>query len=98
MTDSANNPWSPENRQKAADRVYDSISMLERLATGWAPDPFESPEEQAKDRKQVYDANLQFLKNTLVNEYYDGYLDKKRVQDAIDAAEANPIEGGGIEG
>ena len=91
MAELQNNPWSPENREKAANGVYDSISMLERLATGWAPDPFESPEEQAKDRKQVYDANLQFLKNTLVNEYYEGYLDTKRVEDAIAAAEANPV-------
>jgi hypothetical protein len=98
MAELQNNPWSPENRQKAANAVYDSITMLDQLAAGWAPDPFESPEEQAKDRKQVYDSNLQFLKNALVNEYYEGYLDKKRVQDAIDAAEANPPEGGGIEG
>jgi hypothetical protein len=72
--------------------------MLDQLATGWAPDPFETSEEQAKDRKLVYDANLQFLKNALANEYYEGYLDKERVQAAIDAAEANPPEGGGIEG
>ena len=98
MTIPSRDPWSPENRQKAANAVYDSITVLDKLASGWSTDPFESPEEQAKDRKLVYDNNLQFLKNALVNEYYEGYLDKERVQAAIDAAEANPIEGGGGEG
>ena len=91
MTDSAYNPWSPENRQKAANAVYDSITMLDQLAAGWAPDPYETPEEQAKDRKQVYDNNLQFLTNALTNEYYEGYLDKKRVEDAIAAAESSEL-------
>jgi hypothetical protein len=91
MPNSSYNPWSPENREKAANSVYDSIKVLEDLANGLGIDPHESPEEQAESKKQAYDGNLQFLKNTLVNEYYEGYLDAKRVQDAIDAAEANPV-------
>ena len=98
MAELQNNPWSPENRQKAANAVYDSITMLDQLATGWAPDPYETPEEQAKDRKLIYDTNLSFLKNSLTNPYYEGYLDKKRVEDAIAAAEANPPENSNIEG
>lgn len=91
MTNPLNNPWSAERREKAATAVYDSIKVLEDLGNGLGIDPHDSPEEQAESVKQSYDANLQFLKNTLESEYYEGYLDTKRVQDAIDTAEANPV-------
>jgi len=92
------NFWSEETRQKAANNVYHSIDLLEKLSAGWAPDPYESPSEQLKQRTDMYESNLQFLKNTLNEEYYEGFLDTKRVEDAIAAAEANPIKGGGGEG
>ena len=85
------NFWSDESRQKASNNVYHSIDLLEKLNTGWAPDPYESPSEQLKQRTELYEANLQFLKNALNEEYYKEFLDAKRVQDAIDAAEANPV-------
>lgn len=91
MTQAQFDPWSPEDRQKAANNVYDSITVLEQLQEGWSPDPSASPDERAEMRKQIYDANLQFLKNALVNEYYKGFLDTKRVEDAIAAAEAAEI-------
>jgi hypothetical protein len=91
MTQAKFDPWSPENRQKAADRVLDSIQVLEDLQKGWSPDLSSSPEDQAEMKKQVYDANLQFLKNTLKEPYYEGFLDTKRVEDAIAAAEAAEI-------
>ena len=82
--------WDPAVRQQAANNVYDSIPVLEKLATGWKPDPFETPEEREKIAQEIYDSNLSFLKSVLVTPYYEGVIDAKRVQDAIDAAEANP--------
>lgn len=93
-----NDIWDPAVRQRAANNVYDSIAVLEKLATGWQPDPYETPEERAKLAKEMYDSNLSFLKNALTSPYYEGFLDTKRVEDAIAAAEANPPEGNGIEG
>jgi len=90
--------WDPAIRQKSADNVYDSITVLEKLANAWNPDPNDTPERQAELKKRVYDTNLEFLKNALASDYYEGYLDAKRVEDAIAAAEANPPEGGGGEG
>jgi hypothetical protein len=87
---------SPEIRERAANAVYDSITMLELIANGELFSGFS--EERAKQRKDMYDSNLNFLKKSLTHEYYEGYLDKERVEAGIAAAEANPPEGSNIEG
>ena len=83
--------WSDENRQRATNGVYHSIEMLEKLAEGWIPDPWETPETIKQQRQEAYDSNLKFLKLALNHEYYEGFLDKERVQAAIDVAESNPL-------
>ena len=88
---SEENFWSDEFRTRAANNAYHSIDVLERLESGWRPDREESPEEVARLSADLYNNNLDFLKGVLDNPYYEGFIDRKRVQDAIDAAEANPV-------
>lgn len=85
------NFWSDEFRTRAANNAYHSIDLLERLDTGWRPGQDESPEEVARLSADLYSFNLSFLKGVIDNPYYDGFIDRKRVQDAIAAAEANPV-------
>lgn len=75
--------WSDENRQRAANAVYDSISMLEKLEQGWCPDQFETPEKKEKMCDDVFNANLGLLKNALESDYYGEFLDRARVEEAI---------------
>lgn len=91
MTSQDDYMWSDEVRQKAAESVYHSIADLEKVASGEPFDRFETAEENEKIRAERYKTSLQFLKNSLTHSYYEGFLDKKKVQDAIDAAEANPV-------
>jgi len=82
--------WSEEFRTRAANNAYHSIEALERATSSWTPDRFESAEENDRLRNDLYNSNLNFLKGVLNDPYYEGFIDRKRVQDAIDAAESNP--------
>ena len=88
---SENDLWSDEFRTRAANNTYHSIDLLEKIESGWMPEPSETPEERKKLTAEMYNLNLAFLKNAVDNPYYEGFIDRKRVEDAIAAAEANPV-------
>jgi len=78
---------------QAQSGVYDSIDMLERLHKdpGFT-DPGGSSEERAELKRQIHGSNLQFLKNVLELPYYEGIIDRERVEAAIAKHESDDFQ------
>lgn len=74
---------------KPAAGVQDSITVLQPLLTGGVIDKYESPAELIKTRQQVFDANIQFLKNITSTKSYEGFVDKPLINSYVEYAQAN---------
>jgi hypothetical protein len=81
--------WSIENRTRSANNLQYVVEALEKLQTGYIPDPYSPPDEAESDIKTAYELNVQALKNAigLYDTYYNGLIDVPAFEKTIADAE-----------